>query len=174
MRISGRTLTAAIAGALTVGGTFAACPPAGATAPRSPHGTKSAAMALVTTITEVENVTDRPVTVWSKEANSWFSTTPIAAHSTITGSMRVPWVGNQDEMNKAIQIYKIGVTNSGSEQSFFLYDLFQDYHQPNNQVMYGFYNSYDLPRPQPVPGDSTGGGNKRLVIAPDRPYMRVS
>lgn len=174
MRISARTLTAAITGALAVGGPFTACPSANAVAPGSPHGTKSAtkAMASVTVIAEVKNVMDYPVSVYSGEGNAWFSTTPIAPHSTETGSMRVPWVGNQDEMNKDIQVYKNGRDQYG-ERQFFLYDIFQDYWEPSDQVKYGFYNSYDMPRPLPVPGDSTGGGKKRLIIAPDRPYMEA-
>ncbi len=171
MRIS-RTLTAAVAGALAVGA-FTACPSAGAAAPESPNGTKSATMAraFVTVITEVKNATDYQVSLYSGEDNSWFSTSPIDAHSTKTGTMRVPWVGNPSETNKNIQVYK--VYNWNGEHSVFLYDIFQDYWEPNNQVKYGFYNSYDLPRPLPVPGDSTGGGKKRLIIASDRPYMEA-
>ncbi len=41
--------------------------------------------------------------------------------------------------------------------------------QPNDQVKWGPIGVYDTA--PPVPGPSTGGGNKRLIIAADKPSM---
>ena len=168
MRIS-RTLAAAVAGVLTVGA-FTACPSADAAAPESPHGTKSAIMARanITVITEVQNAMDYPAWLYIGENNSWFG--PIDAHSTKTSTIAVPWVGNSSEMGKSIEVYKEGLTCSPCRPyKFHLYYIFQDYWQPNDQVKYTNNGIYDYALP--VSGPSTGGGNKRLIIAPDKPYM---
>lgn len=172
MRIS-RTLSVAVAGALTVGGAFTAPLSVDAATPGSLHSTKSAtiARANVTVITEVQNAMDHPAWIYIGENNSWFG--PIDAHSTKTSDIRVPWVGNADEMSKSIRVHKEGLTCPSSEpcrpHKFHLYYVFQDYWQPNDQVKYTGNGIYDYA--QPIPGPSTDGGNKRLIIAPDRPYM---
>ena len=172
MRIS-RIRSAVVAGALTVGGAFTALPPADAATPGSLHGAKSAtvARANVTVITEVQNAMDYPAWLYIGENDSWFG--PIDAHSTKVSDIRVPWVGELAEMGKSIRVYKDGITCPPSEpcrpHKFHLYYIFQDYWQPNNQVKYTGTGVYDFA--PPVSGPSTGGGNKRLIIAPDKPYM---
>ncbi|MEV4116012.1 hypothetical protein [Nonomuraea sp. NPDC049695] len=172
MRVS-RTLSIAMAGALTVGGAFTALPSAGAATPQSLHGTKSAPMARanVTVITEVQNAMDYPAWLYIAESNSWFG--PIDAHSTKSSDIRVPWVGNAEEISKSIRVWKDGLTCPPDEacrpHKFHLYYIFQDYWQPNDQVKYTSTGVYDFA--PPVPGSSTGGGNKRLIIALDKPHM---
>ncbi|MEU2867053.1 hypothetical protein ACIQWL_40640 [Streptomyces mirabilis] len=173
MRIS-RALRAVVAGALTVCGAFAALPSADAATPASPHraGAATAARANVTVITQVQNAMDYPAWIYIGEKDSWFG--PIDAHSTRTSDIQVPWVGNSDEVSpKSIRVYKEGLTCPPGEscraQKFHLYYVFQDYWQPNDQVKYTANGIYDYARP--VSGPSTGGGDKRLIIAPDQPYM---
>jgi hypothetical protein len=171
MRIS-RTLRTVVAGALAVGGAFTVLPSADAVTPGSLHGTKSAtaARANVTVITEVQNVMDYPAWLYVGETNSWFG--PIDAHSTKASDIRVPWVG-PDEIGKSIRVYKDGITCPPGEpcrpHKFHLYYIFQDYWQPNDQVKWTPIGVYDTA--PPVPGPSTGGGNKRLIIAADKPSM---
>ncbi|MCP9946803.1 hypothetical protein LUX12_21590 [Streptomyces somaliensis] len=162
-----RTLSVAVAGALLFSGAFATATSAEA----ATTDTESTATANVTVITEVQNAMDYPVWLYIGENNSWFG--PIDAHSTKTSDIRVPWVGSSDEMSKSIRAYKDGITCPPGEpcrpHKFHLYYVFQDYWQPDDQVKYTGYGIYDYA--QPVPGNSTGGGNKRLVIGSHQPHM---
>lgn len=163
-----RTLAVAVVGVLAVGA-FAACPFADAAAPESPHGTSvTMARANTTVVTEVQNAMDYPAWLHIGENDTWFG--PVDAHSTKTGAITIPWVGNSGEMGKSIQVYKEGTTCSPCRPyKFLLYQIFQDYWQPSDQIKYTKTGIYDYA--VPVSGSSTGGGNKRLIIAPDKPYM---
>ncbi|MEU6413052.1 hypothetical protein [Microbispora sp. NPDC046933] len=135
---------------------------AGAATSGSPYGAESAgaraAMAAVTDIREVVN--QLPEEVWLSKGEDQ-SVIWVEPSSRATDSMWIPWVGNEGEMGKSIAVHR---------HYRVLYWIFQDYWSTTNQVRYSTTNSYRTSAP--VPGNSTGGGRKRLSIRSDgTPFM---
>jgi hypothetical protein len=104
----------------------------------------------VTDLREVLNQMPVQVQFLKGEDHSTFN---VASNGRWTGSMWVPWVGNNGEMGKSITISWGGRIR---------YWVFQDYWNTTDQVRYSTANSYQ--NSLPVPGTSTGAGRKRLVL----------
>ncbi|GHE37049.1 hypothetical protein GCM10017673_44510 [Streptosporangium violaceochromogenes] len=156
MGVSQRVLAAAVA-AVVAGGALTAASPAGATTPRSPHGAESAGTtrAVVTDIGEVVNQLSGEYTGLGK-GETGSEGFDVAPNGRWTGSMWVPWVGNDGEIGKSIVVYR-GIRAQ--------YWLFQDYWDTADQIRYSTTKSYQ--QSVPVPGSSTGGGRKRLIVRGD-------
>ncbi|MEZ0070816.1 hypothetical protein [Planotetraspora sp. GP83] len=133
-----------------------------AAAPASPHGHPArAAKAAVTDIREVVNQTSQYLTVHKGEGSQVFAQKTLDPNSRTTDSMWIPWVGNENEMDKSIDV-NLGLTVP--------YWIFQDYWNGSNQIKFSKNHSYR--DSVPVPGSNTGGGRKRLTIRPDgSPYL---
>jgi hypothetical protein len=88
----------------------------------------------------------------------------IPAGGRWAGSMWIPWVGSGAEMWKSITISWGGAVR---------YQVFQDYWNTSDQVRYSKTNSYQ--NSFIVPGDSTGGGRKTIIVQSDGTlYMQDS
>jgi hypothetical protein len=109
--------------------------------------------AEVTDIREILNQRTQQVRFYKGEDKV---TITVPAGGRWAGSMWVPWVGNGAEMWKSITI------SWGGEVR---YQVFQDYWNTANQVRYSKTNSYQ--NSFVVPGDSTGGGRKTLIVQSD-------
>jgi hypothetical protein len=70
--------------------------------------------------------------------------------------MWIPWVGGGGEMWKSIAISWGGAVR---------YQVFQDYASTSDQIRYSKTNSYQ--NSFVVPGASTGGGRKTLIVQSD-------
>lgn len=158
-----RRILAVSAVALIAGGALtAACPanatasfPANAAASGPQHGAGSAAVtrAVVTDIREILNQRSEQVDIFNRESRTSFAIPP---NSRWAGSMWVPWAtGKVEAKEKCIVIY------DGTR----LLWVYQDYSDPNNTVKYHVDGTYWSP--VAVPGGSTGGGRKRLIIRGD-------
>ncbi|GII96165.1 hypothetical protein [Sinosporangium siamense] len=150
-----RRILAAVA-ALAACGTLTTTAPAEAAGPGSAPGAHSgrAARAEITDIREIINQRTSEVGVYNGENRNTFA---IAANNRWTGSLWIPWVGNQEEMTKSVALAWDGAV--------FRYWIFQDYWNTANQVRYSTTNSYA--QSSPVPGSSTGAGRKRLIVRGD-------
>lgn len=155
MGVARRVLAAAVA--TVVGGVLTAASPADATTPRSQHGAGSTGTtrAAVTDIREVVNQLSGDYTGIQK-GESGTEGFDVAPNGRWAGSIWVPWVGNDGEMGKSIVVYR-GIRAR--------YWLFQDYWNTADQVRYSTTKSYQ--QSLPVPGSSTGGGGKRLIVRED-------
>lgn len=150
MRISLRIIATCVA---VIAGALATASPAAATRSQRDAEAAGTARARVTDIREILNQTGNNVTIYKGEDGTRIS---IGPNSRWAGSMWVSWVGNQGEIGKSIVI-----SWGGSDH----YRVFQDYWNSADQVRYSTYNSYQ--QSNPVAGDSTGGGRKRLTIRGD-------
>ncbi|WP_030455860.1 hypothetical protein [Herbidospora cretacea] len=146
-----RILAAAVI--LLAGGAAGASPAAAAT---SPHGTEAAAAvrAEVSDIREILN--QLPKAALSIVSGESKATVAVPANGRWSGSMWVPWVGNDGEMGKSIVVYQ------GKQVRYW---IFQDYWNPTDLIRYSTTNSYQ--QSQPVPGANSGAGRKRLIIRAD-------
>ncbi|WP_370017440.1 hypothetical protein [Planotetraspora sp. GP83] len=149
-------LTAAV---LLTAAALSTAPPAAATS-HSPHNLDNvqvkAARAAVTDIREIVNTLQVQVQIANNESGQWFTIQP---NSRWTGSMWVPWVGNQDELkSKSITVL---YTDTGSDYGYY---LFQDYWDPGDKVKFTSVVRPSYKGSYFVGGDSTGGGRKRLII----------
>jgi hypothetical protein len=130
---------------------------AAATAVLVASGVLTAAQpANAATVTEiryfVNNLSERLV-IYVGETKKTYGLVPGGEHWL---NIRAPWVGNQGEMGKSIAIQR------GTR---IIYWVFQDYWNTHDQIKYSTTNSYE--QSVPVPGSSTGGGTKRLIILRD-------
>ncbi len=152
MEISRRILAAWVA-ALVTGSVLTAISPADATVSGSRHGAESTGTirAAVTDIREILNQRSEQVDIFIRERHAAITIQPNGRWA---GSMWVPWVGNDNEMSKSLIVH--------SDRP---YQVFQDYWDPSNAVEYILEGNYK--DGQSVPGSSTGGGRKRLIIRSD-------
>ncbi|WP_067824958.1 hypothetical protein [Actinomadura kijaniata] len=109
--------------------------------------------AEVTDVREVLNRRSTQVQLYKGEDQV---SVTVPANGRWAGSMWIPWVGNNAEMGKSITVSWGGTTR---------YWVFQDYWNTQNQVRYSTTNSYQSSLP--VPGSSTGGGRKSLIVQSD-------
>ncbi|WP_285591266.1 hypothetical protein [Herbidospora sp. NBRC 101105] len=142
----------AAAAILLAGGAFGAWPAAAAGSHRDPDAV-SVLRAEVSDIREILNQTKTALSVVSGESKA---TVAVPANGRWSGSMWVPWVGNDGEMGKSIVVYQ------GQKV---LYWIFQDYWNTSHQIRFSTSNSYQ--QSKPVPGAATGAGRKRLIIRAD-------
>ncbi|GHE37042.1 hypothetical protein GCM10017673_44500 [Streptosporangium violaceochromogenes] len=150
-----RRILAVSAMALIASGVLTAASPAGAAAPGPQHGAGSAAVtrAVVTDIREILNQRSEQVDIFNREGRTSFAVLP---NSRWAGSMWVPWAtGRVEAKEKCIVVY------DGTH----LLWVYQDHSDTNNTVKYHVDGTYWSP--VAVPGSSTGGGRKRLIIRSD-------
>jgi hypothetical protein len=118
-----------------------------------PVAQRAVQRASVTDIREVLNRRSQQVQFYKGEDKAMFT---VPANGRWAGSMWIPWVGNNGEMWKSITISWGGVVR---------YRVFQDYWNTMDQVRFSTTNSYQ--NSSVVPGNSTGGGRKTLIVQSD-------
>ncbi len=147
--------------ALALSATPAAPAAADRSASSGPAVERVAQRAQVTDIREILNRRTQQVRIYKGEDRVTFT---VPAGGRWVGSMWIPWVGNNGEMGKSITISWGGVEH---------YQVFQDYWNTADQVRFSKTNSYQ--NSFVVPGDSTGGGRKTLIVQSDGTlYMQDS
>ncbi|MGK5550861.1 hypothetical protein ACSNOI_04540 [Actinomadura kijaniata] len=124
-----------------------------AVAATAPTGDAARRRAAVTDVREVLNRRSTQVQLYKGEDRV---SVTVPANGRWAGSMWIPWVGDNAEMTKSITVSWGGTTR---------YWVFQDYWNSQDQVRYSTANSYQ--NSFPVPGSSTGGGRKSLIVQSD-------
>ncbi|MDB6371070.1 MULTISPECIES: hypothetical protein [Photorhabdus] len=117
-------------------------------------------MAKLSVINNIINETEDSIHIVQGEENDKLHT--LKRNSELKVSVRIPWIGNQDEGHKAIRI-----TISSYDNTIW---LFQDYHRPANQDQIKYYEGeeFNYQNAINVPGRSKGGGDKTLYFKEEK------
>lgn len=115
-------------------------------------------MSKVTNIKSITNNTSYPITVIDGENGTRFS---VAGSGVWNGDLWIPWVGNDGEDYKPIEI----IGGSNSDYTIFIY---QDYWYPPHESPVKYRNTspfiYDDGNNMMIPGNNTGGGERTLIL----------
>ncbi|MCT8346677.1 hypothetical protein LGZ99_05465 [Photorhabdus temperata] len=111
-------------------------------------------MASVTHIRKIINDTSRRIYIVEGQNNG--RTHTINANSELISNIKVPWIGNQEESNKAIRITIV------DEPRTAIIWIFQDYWNPPHKDQMKYYKGEDFSyaNAKNIDGPSSGGGNK--------------
>ncbi|NHB98573.1 hypothetical protein [Photorhabdus stackebrandtii] len=107
---------------------------------------------MSTTFIRIINETSKKIHIVEGEYGRYYA---IDRKTTLAVSIPAPWIGNQNEGNKAIAI-------SAEDEEDIL--LFLDYYSNNDQIKFNRGDTFDYKNAKNVAGRSSGGGSKVLLF----------